>query len=274
MMLKPNVVKQALQAGEPVIGTMMSEIRSPGFIWMLAHSGFDFVFIDMEHGTYDIGTASDLIKVARLTNLVPLVRVPDLAYHLVAQALDAGAMGIMLPRVETRDQVEEFISYMKYPPVGVRGGTQGRGHTDYGNAGPQELVQHMNAHTLAILQIERKVAIDNIDSLLSTPGVDVALIGPFDLTISLGESSTASPAVDAAIQKVVDAGKRHGVATGIHISDPAVVVDWHRRGMTMLTCNSDLGFFAAGAQQTVGALRAGIGGIAVPAPSEQATIQV
>jgi 2-keto-3-deoxy-L-rhamnonate aldolase RhmA len=258
-MLKANRVKQSLKRGEPVVGTMMSETGSPGFIWMLANAGFDFVFIDMEHGTYDLPTVADMIKVARLAEIVPLVRVPDLAYHLVAQALDAGAMGLMLPRVETREQVERFVSFMKYPPVGVRGASSSRGHTDYGGAAPQELVSHMNEHTLVILQIERQRAVDDIDDLLTAPGVDVALIGPFDLTISLGERSTGAPAVDEAIQKVVDAAKRHGIASGIHIGDPAVVLKWRRQGMTMLACGSDLSFFNAGAQQTLAALRRGIG---------------
>src|SRR5262249_54438199 len=114
-------------------------------------------------------------------------------------------------------------------------------------------------HTLVILQIERKQAIEDIDSLLAVPGVDVALIGPFDLTISLGEPRTDTPAVDVAIQQGIDAGRRHGVASGIHVHDPAAVLGWHTRGMTMLACNSDLGFFSAGAQQTVTTLRAGIG---------------
>jgi 2-keto-3-deoxy-L-rhamnonate aldolase RhmA len=261
-MLKPNRVKQALRRGEPVIGTMMSEVRSPGFIWMLANAGFDFVFIDMEHGTYDLPIVADMIKVARLADLVPLVRVPDLAYHLVATALDAGAMGVMLPRVETRAQVERLVSFMKYPPIGVRGATVGRGHTDYGSAEPQELVSHMNEHTLVILQIERAQAIANIDELLAVPGVDAAVIGPFDLTISLGEQRSSAAAVDDAIQRVVAAAQRHNVASGIHIADPTVVLEWHRRGMTMLACGSDLGFFNAGAQQTLAALREGTGGAA------------
>ncbi len=258
-MLKANQVKQALRRGQPVLGTMMSEVRSPGFIWMLANAGFDFVFIDMEHGTYDLPNVADMIKVARLAGIVPLVRVPDLAYHVVAPVLDAGAMGLMLPRVETRAQVEQFVSFMKYPPAGVRGATVGRGHTDYASAAPQELVAHMNEHTLVILQIERTRAVADIDELLAVPGVDVALIGPFDLTISLGEQSTGAPAVAEAIQRVVDAARRHNVASGIHIGDPAVVLEWHRRGMTMLACGSDLGFFSAGAQQTLAALRQGAG---------------
>src|SRR4030095_4787102 len=241
------------------IGTMISESNSTGFIWMLANVGFDYVFLDMEHGAFDLPDVANMIKVARLAGLTPLVRVPDLAYHLAAQVLDAGAMGLMLRRFETRAQAEEFVSYIKYPPAGVRGASAGRGHTDYGGPGPQELVQHMNEHTLVILQIERKRAIDNIDELLSVPGVDVALIGPFDLTISLGQESTGAPAVDAAIQQVVDSAKRNGIASGTHTGESAVVVDWYKRGMTILTCNSDLGFFKAGAQQTLDALRKGTG---------------
>lgn len=259
-MLKPNTVKQALRRGEPALGTMISEASSTGFIWTLANIGFDFVFIDMEHGAFDLPAVAEMIKVARLAGLAPLVRIPDLAYHLVATALDAGAMGLMLPRVEARAQVEQLVSFMKYPPLGVRGASSGRGHTDYTSAGPRELVEHMNEHTLVVLQIERRAAVDNIDALLSVPGVDAAVIGPFDLTISLGEASMDAPAVDNAIQVVVDSAGRHGVASGIHIHDPAVVLGWQRRGMTMLACGSDLGFFSAGARQTLDALRGGLGG--------------
>src|SRR6476646_8096119 len=102
-MLKPNPVKQALKRGECVTGTMISEVGSPGVIWIMANAGFDFVFIDMEQGTFEISQVAEMLKVARLAGIVPLVRIPDLAYHFAARVLDAGAMGIMLPRVETRE---------------------------------------------------------------------------------------------------------------------------------------------------------------------------
>src|SRR6476620_11031076 len=98
-MLKDNRVKQALKQGQPVIGTMITEAGSTGFVWLLANMGYDFVFIDMEHSAYGLQPTADMIKVARLAGLVPLVRVTDLAYYLIAPVLDAGAMGIMLPRV-------------------------------------------------------------------------------------------------------------------------------------------------------------------------------
>lgn len=253
-MLKENKVKNALKAGQPVFGTMITEAGSTGFVWMLANLGYDFVFIDMEHSAYGLQPTADMIKVARLAGIVPLVRVPDLAYHLIGPVLDAGAMGLMLPRVETRQQVEQFVSYMKYPPIGVRGATAGRGSTDYGGVSPQRLVRHLNENTLVILQIERKLAVENIDDLLSVSGVDAAVIGPFDLTISLGEDSTGSPLVNEAIGNVVEAARRHGVASGIHIAEPEVILKWQERGMTMLGCNTDLGFFTAGAGNTLAAL--------------------
>lgn len=256
-MLRINKVKKALKEGQPVIGTMITEAGSTGYIWMLANLGYDFVFIDMEHSAYGLQPTADMIKVARLAGTVPLVRVPDLAYNVIAPVLDAGAMGLMLPRVETRQQVEQFVSFMKYPPLGVRGATAGRGNTEYGGTSPQELVRYLNENTMVILQIERKVAIENIDDLLSVPGVDAAVIGPFDLTISLGEDSTGSPRVDEAIGKVVEAAKRHGVASGIHIAEPDVILKWQKAGMTMLGCNTDLGFFAAGASKTLAALKQG-----------------
>lgn len=196
-----------------------------------------------------------MIRVARLAGLTPLVRIPDLAYDLVARALDAGAMGIMLPRVETVEQAQTLIRYMKYPPDGVRGAAAGRGHTDYRSAGPRDLVRHMNEHTLVILQIERMEAVRRINDLFAVPGVDVGLIGPFDLTISLGAASVTDPEVEDALAQVLAAAQRAGVACGIHSSDPHQVAVWKQRGMTMLMSGSDTQFFSAGARQALSTMR-------------------
>ena len=89
-MLKTNSVKQALKEGKSVTGTMISEVGSPGVVWIMANAGFDFVFIEMEHGAFDIAQVGDMLKVARLAGIVPLVRIPDLSYHWAARVLDAG----------------------------------------------------------------------------------------------------------------------------------------------------------------------------------------
>ncbi|MCS6840607.1 MAG: aldolase/citrate lyase family protein [Roseiflexus sp.] len=254
-MLPINHMKQALKNGQPVYGTMLVESASTAYVVMLAHAGYDFICIDMEHGVYDLGEVAGMIRVARLAGLTPLVRIPDLAYDLVARTLDAGAMGIMLPRVETVEQAQTLVRYIKYPPEGVRGAAAGRGHTDYRSVGPRDLVRHMNEHTLVVVQIERVEAVQRADDLFAVPGVDVGLIGPFDLTISLGAASMTDPEVEAAIEQVLAAAQRAGIRCGIHSNDPQQVAKWKQRGMTMLMSGSDAQFFSSGARRTLSIMR-------------------
>lgn len=255
--MRENHVKRALKSGEAVIGTMANEVKSPGLALMCAAAGFDFLFIDTEHGTYSLAQTGALIQMCRQVGIVPLVRVPDLAYHLIARVLDAGAMGVMVPRIETEKQVEAMVSYMRYPPLGVRG-SGGGGRTEYGLAGGStaELVERLNNETLIVAQIERKAAIENIEAIAAVPGLDVCLIGPVDLSISLGVPGELDhPLVQDAIQKVVDACASRGIASGGHLS-AKVLEHWWRRGMRMLMCNSDIGILRAGCRETVAQLKA------------------
>jgi 2-keto-3-deoxy-L-rhamnonate aldolase RhmA len=246
--MRENKVRAALKRSEVVTGTMITEMRTPAIGWLMAHAGFDFMFVDMEHGTYDLVTVADIMKVARLAGIVPLVRVPDAEYHLIARVLDVGAMGVMVPRVETREAVQRAVSALRFPPLGERGMSGGKGNSDYVGAPLWEFTNHANENILAIMQIERKAAIDHIDELLSVPGVDVALIGPQDLALSLGAPSIKDQAVTDAIQKMVDSAKRNGIASGIHLRDIEQLKYWRGRGMTMLTVSTDLDFIRNGAK--------------------------
>lgn len=253
--MRQNQVRKALREGRPVVGTMLSELTAPALPMVLAQAGMDFMFIDMEHGPYDMSSVADLCKVARLTGIVPLVRVPDALYHLIARVLDAGAMGVMVPRVETRQTVEQMVRALRYPPQGERGCSIGRGNSEYRREPLWEYTRQANQEILAIVQVERREAIEHIDELLSVPGVDVALIGPVDLTLSLGASSPKDAAVQEAIQQVVEAGRRHNVATGIHLRDKEELRAWLKRGMNMLMYSTELGFIAAQAAEAVRFLR-------------------
>lgn len=253
--MRDNRVRAALKRGETVIGTMITEMRSPSIILLMAQVGFDFVFIDMEHTEYNLETVADMLKLARRTNLVPLVRVPDAEYHLIARVLDAGAMGIMAPRVESRETVERVVAAVRYPPLGKRGASTSKGNNDYERTPLGDYVRHANENILCVIQIERRIAVEHIDDLLSVPGVDVALMGPVDLTLSLGAPDTGDPRVEEATLQVIAAGKRHGIATGTHLRDAAQVKKWGERGMTMLMCSSDQDFLVSAATQTAAALR-------------------
>ncbi len=246
--MKDNVMRKTLSEGKVVIGTMLQELRSPAIPLVLSDIGFDFLFIDMEHGAHTMETAADLIKITRLSGMTPLVRVPDLQYHFIARCLDAGAQGIMVPRVETREQVERIISYSKYPPSGERGCSINKGHNDYKSEGLVPFIEKANRENLVILQIERERAIKNLDELLSVEGVDIAILGPNDLAASYGvPNDLSSPILSDAFQKVVDTGKKYGVHTGMHIGDADKLKEWMRKGMNVITFNTDLGFIKTAA---------------------------
>lgn len=260
--MEKNHVKRALKRGKTAIGTMAIEVKSPGFAQLCAIAGFDFLFIDAEHGTYSLEEMANIIQICRKVGMVPLVRVQDLAYHLIAGVLDAGAMGVMVPRIRTAEQVEEMVSYIQYPPKGVRGGG-GTGRSEFGLAyqgmSSGEKLEYLNQETLAIAQIERKEAIENIDAIASVPGLDACVIGPYDLSISLGVPGEGNhPLMKDAIQKTIATCKKHGIASGGHMSAEALEYGW-RHGMRMLTCNADIGMLRKGCRDTVAQLKAFLG---------------
>jgi 2-keto-3-deoxy-L-rhamnonate aldolase RhmA len=254
--LKVNKVKQALKEGRAVLGTMIVESRTPEIARMIAAAGFDFIFIDMEHSAYTTETVIDIIRAGKAMDLVCLVRVPDAEYHLMARTLDIGAQGLMIPRVESVETVERIIQATKYPPWGERGFGARAIITDYERVETGDLTAWLNENTMVVLQIERKRAIENIDQLVSVRGVDAALIGPNDLSISLGVPSQQDhPLMVEAIQKVVDACKRHNVASGIHLSNMKQLLFWKERGMRILTYSTDAAMLQTAATEAVKELR-------------------
>jgi 2-keto-3-deoxy-L-rhamnonate aldolase RhmA len=254
--MRRNIIKQRLLNGESVIGTMIQEMRVPAIAQILKAVGFDFFMIDTEHGSYSLETTADILRVGRLLDMCPLVRVHSPEYHLITGPLDHGAMGIMLPRVETRAHVEKLIESMKYPPVGKRGCSSDAPHSEYVFGPLNEFLQVNNEDTLAIAQIERQVAVERIDDLLSVPGVDVALIGPEDLSVSLGvPGETSHPTVVKAIERVIESARRHSVVSGIHMGGVEPLKGWMAKGMRMIMYSSDLGFLMESSAIGLGQLR-------------------
>jgi len=213
----------------------MREMRSSAIAQLMATAGFDFVFFDMEHGSHNMETVADLIKVARLSDLTPLVRVPDDQYHLIARVLDAGAQGIMVPRVETRAQVEKIVQCAKFPPQGRRGCSVLKGHSDYHPEPVLDFCRHANSDNLVILQIERRRAVEDIESILSVKGVDGAIMGPIDLALSYGlPPDMSNPVIAESIQKVVDTCRHLGIASGMHTGNLDVLKEWMAKGMQII----------------------------------------
>ncbi len=252
-----NRLRERLTAGQTVIGTMLVEIRQPGVMTVLANIGFDFVLIDNEHGPFSIESIADLSRAARDAGVTPIVRVPELTYALVTQALDAGAQGIMLPRVTGRAQVEDCVRFMKYPPEGKRGAVLARGHTRFRGGPLADVLAAMNRETFLIAQIETAEAVERLDDILTVPGLDAALVGPTDLSLALGvPGKMDDPKLVGAIERTLAACKTHGVIPAIHTNDTALTAAWARRGMRLVSINSEVGLLTAGGAAAVQAIRA------------------
>jgi 2-keto-3-deoxy-L-rhamnonate aldolase RhmA len=197
----------------------------------------------MEHGNYSMETVADLISGAKSAGIATIIRVPHLETHFISRVLDAGAEGIMVPMTSTRQQAEQIVRYSKYTPLGQRGFGNQTGQTDYKPLKTPDFMKEANEHTLIVAQIETREAIENIEAILDVEGIDVGLIGPNDLSISMGiPDQMGSEIITKAIDKVVESAKKKGKASGIHIGNIEALKKWRTKGMTVLAFSTDIGF--------------------------------
>jgi 2-keto-3-deoxy-L-rhamnonate aldolase RhmA len=238
--MRANLVKQSLRAGKLQLGTGFGQLRSPEIPKLLAAAGFQWAFIDTEHGGFDLETVQDICRVAVMAGLCPIVRVADLQYALAARSLDCGAEGIIFPRVESPELLERAVSWTKFPPVGVRGYGLTAVQVDYEPLNFTQIIEHMNANTMVVLQIETRRALDAREELLAVAGIDAVMVGPADLSISLGvPGDFQHPKMVEAIEAVRDSCVERGIAPGIQTRTPALARFWKERGMLFLGCSND-----------------------------------
>jgi 2-dehydro-3-deoxyglucarate aldolase/4-hydroxy-2-oxoheptanedioate aldolase len=255
--VRVNAVKEALKRGELQLGCGSSVLRTPEVVRALAAAGLNWTFVDAEHGPFDVETLQDIARAATHAGLCPIVRVADLQYSLVTRALDCGAQGVVLPRVESPELLEKAVSWTRFPPMGVRGFGLGPAHLDYEPVSIADTIAHLNANVMVVVQIETRTALDRIEDLLSVPNIDAVLIGPGDLSVSLGvPGQFEHPTLAAAVEKIRESCERHGVAPGMHVRTLALAKHWRDRGLRFLSCSSDIGFILEKARETVAALRA------------------
>lgn len=254
--MKPNSVKQALRAGEVQLGCGFAQLRSPEIPRILKAAGFDWTFIDTEHGNFNLETVQDLCRVASMVGLCPIVRVGELGYSLVARALDNGAEGIVFPRVECPELLAQAVSWTRFPPAGIRGFGLTNAAVNYEAATFQQLIEHFNEQTLVVLQIETRRALDACDELLSVPGIDAVMVGPADLSISLGvPGEFQHPVMVEAMEKIRDSCIRHGIAPGTQTRSLPLAQFWLERGMRFLGCSSETGMLMERALEIAGTLK-------------------
>lgn len=244
-----NNFRQRLQRGEVLLGQMVLELFTSGIGPMLDACGLDFVIFDMEHGRCDLALLSEMIASCRGSNIFPMARVPDVNFAPLSRALDIGARGVMVPRVETRQQAEDIVSQLKYAPIGKRGVALGIAHDLY-RAGNADFFAEANEEIAVILLLETEKAIENLDDIVSVPGVDVAWMGHYDLTVSMGiPAQFDHPRLLAAMDALVASCQKFGVAPGFLPPTPESAVHWIDKGFRAISLGSDIGVFLDGVRK-------------------------
>jgi 2-keto-3-deoxy-L-rhamnonate aldolase RhmA len=218
---------------------MISEMRTPAVGPVLSAAGLDFMILDMEHGAFSFETVNDILLSCRGTRVVPFVRVPELRRECFQKPLDAGALGVLVPRVETREEAETAVRYARYAPEGDRGLSLRRAHGGFRKADPYDFTAAANARIMVMIQIESETGVRNIDSILETPGLDLVFIGPSDTAHSYGRGREAE--MREGVLRVVQACANKGVSSGIHHADPSYIDELARHGLRFVSCNTEVG---------------------------------
>jgi 4-hydroxy-2-oxoheptanedioate aldolase len=249
MTLKKNRVKELWREGKATVGTWVV-LGSPITAEIIANMGYDWVVIDTEHGSIDIGTTQSIVQAVLYTSAVPIVRVPWNDPALIKRALDAGAYGLVIPMVNSREEAIRAVQAARYPPLGIRsfGGPRTRlyGGVDY--------FEHANEEIAVIVQIEHIDAVNRADEIISVDGIDAFFIGPSDLAISLGLKpglDQTDPRHVEAVSKVLEVGKRHGVPGGIQVGSAEAVNERIAQGFQFIALSSDEGLLRSAASSAL-----------------------
>lgn len=252
--MRANPVKRALRDGGVAVGTFVFEFATTGIARLAAGAGAEFVVFDLEHTGWSLETLRVLFASA-VPPLVPIVRVPATEYHFIARALDLGAMGIMVPMVESAEQARRIVQAAKYPPIGRRGAAFGVAHDDYRGGDILATIASANAEGLLIAQIETAEGVRHAEEIAAVDGIDVLWVGHFDLTNSMGiPGQFDHPDFLRAVRDVAAAAEAAGKAAGFMCTDVAAGRALHEQGFRILAYGGDLWLY----QQ---ALREGIAGL-------------
>lgn len=257
--MRVNRVKQALREGGVSLGTMIFEFNTTGIAQIAAQAGADFVIFDLEHTGWSVETVRMLLATARAADLAPFVRVPATQYHLLSRPLDAGALGLMVPMVESEEQARLVVRSAKYFPEGQRGAAFGLAHDDYEAGDNLTKMRHANAETLLIAQIETARGVENIEQIAAVEAIDVLWIGHNDLTNSLGiPGQFTHPTFRHAVERVLAACARYGKTPGMM----ATTVEGARQlladGFRCLAYSGDLWLYQQALRQGLNDIRAGL----------------
>lgn len=250
-----NTVLEKFKKGQKTIGTF-SHMQSITAIECLGFTGLDYVVIDMEHSPVTAEGTNHYIVAARSAGLAPFVRVDGVSRSPILKVLDAGAQAVIVPCVETLDQVRQLVEYAKFAPLGSRGFCPTRdggwGYAEHAAGSIEDYMQISNRETLLILQCETLGCLDNIEMITSIDGVDGILIGPFDLSIALGKPARFDdPEVKDAFGRILNACKATGKMCMIFAGSAEAAKKYYTEGFDSVAVGLDTGIYVSSYREIV-----------------------
>jgi len=235
-MLETNTLKEKLRQNNTCI-CVMTPFPSTGLTELIGRSNVDAICFDSEHGSLEISQIEDLARTCELINVTPLCRIPFNRPEIVLRVMDAGVMGIVCPHIKTKEQVEELISYIKYPPVGNRGMAMTARAPGYIGYTVEEYTSKSNEETMVIIQIEDYEGVENFESIIEASGIDAVFIGRNDLALSMGYlGNVKAPEVQKAINHVTELTLKAGLNLMI-ASDEIEGQTWVSAGANIISIN-------------------------------------
>lgn len=247
-----NKLKTLWAEGQPTLNGWLS-IGNPFTAEIMAAQGYDSICIDVQHGALDYGDVLPMFQAMRASGAVLLARVPWLEPGIVMKMLDAGAYGVVCPMVNTAEQAAEFVSYLRYPPLGQRS----FGPTRASFSAGANYAAEANGEILGFAMVETAEAMSNLDAIAATPGLDGIYVGPADLSFSLSQGRL-TPAFDreepemiAALQQIVAACKKHGIRAALHCGTAEYAARAIAWGFDMTTVSGDSRLLAGAAHASV-----------------------
>ncbi len=255
--MRGNHVRRRLANGEASVGTWLS-LPSPEAAEYVSKLGFDWLTVDTEHNPVDIRTLAQMFVAMANSPVAPMVRIPWNTPEHFKRVLDAGAWGVVVPMVNTREQAELAVEATRYHPLGNRSVGGGRHALSWGTSGV-EYYRHANDEVLLVLQIEHIAGVERADEILSVPGVDACFIGPNDMAASMGMGlgvplESDDPHLVDAIRHVRETCVQNGVAPGIHCSHAAGVNQRLAEGFRFCAMASELRYLLGGLSADLAAL--------------------
>jgi len=235
---------------------MVFEFFTPGIARICANAGAEFVMYCMEHTGAGFEALKPQFALCRAIGVTPLVRVPATEYHFVARALDVGALGVMVPLVDTAEQAARIVSFTRYPPQGRRGAAFGFAHDDYLSGDKEgdlrEKMRAIHERTLVICMIETRAGLENVEAIAAVDGVDVIWLGHFDLTNFLGIPGQFShPQYRDAVSRIAAAAKKHGKSAGYMAASAELGREYLGHGYRMIATGTDQGLLQNATAQLI-----------------------